>query len=59
VDRLTKSAHFIPIGEKDPLEKLSNIYMEEIVRLYGVLASIVFDRNPRFTSKFWARMQKL
>jgi hypothetical protein len=59
VDRLTKSAHFIPINEKDPLEKLSKIYMEEIVRLHGVLAGIVSDRDPRFTSKFWDRMQKM
>jgi transposase InsO family protein len=58
VDRLTKSAHFIPINENDPLEKPSMIYMEEIVRLHGVPTSIVFDRDPRFTSRFWERMQK-
>jgi hypothetical protein len=58
VDRLTKSAYFIPINEKDPLEKLSKIYMEEIVRLHGVPASIVSDRDSRFTSKFWVRIQK-
>jgi hypothetical protein len=58
VDRLTKSAHFILINEKDLLETLNKIYMEEIVRLHGVLASIISDRDPRFTSKFWVRMQK-
>jgi hypothetical protein len=52
VDKLTKSAHFITISEKDPFEKLSKIYMEEIVRLHRVLASIVSDRDLRFTSKF-------
>jgi hypothetical protein len=59
VDRLTTSVHFIPISEKDSLEKLSKIYMEEIIRIYGVLTSIVSDQDPRFTSKFWDRMQKL
>jgi hypothetical protein len=59
VDRLTKSAHFIPISEKDSLEKLSKIYMEEIVRLHGVPSSIVSDRDLRFTPKFYDRMQKL
>jgi hypothetical protein len=58
VDRLTKSVHFISINEKDPLKKLSKIYMEEIVRLYEVPTSIVSDRDPRFTSRFWERMQK-
>jgi hypothetical protein len=52
VDRLTKSVHFIPISEKNPLETLSKIYMEEIVRLHGVPASIVSDKDPRFTMKF-------
>jgi hypothetical protein len=58
VDRLTKSAHFILIYEKDSLEKLSKIYVEEIVRLHEMPASIVSDRDPRFTSRFWERMQK-
>jgi hypothetical protein len=56
MDRLTKSAHFIPNSEKDSLEKLGKIYIEEIVRLYGVPTSIAFDRDPRFTSKFWGRI---
>jgi hypothetical protein len=59
IDKLTKSAHFISISEKDDLEQLSKIYMEEIVRLHGVPASIVSNRDPRFTSKFWDRIQKL
>jgi hypothetical protein len=58
INRLTKSAHFIWINEKDPLEKLSKIYIEEIVQLHGVPTSIVSDRDPRFTSRFWGRMQK-
>jgi hypothetical protein len=52
VDRLTKFVHFIPICEKDSLEKLDKIYMEEVVRLHGVPASIISDRDPRFTLKF-------
>jgi hypothetical protein len=59
VDSLTKSAHFVLISEKDSLEKLGKIYMEEIVKLHGVPTSIVFDRDPRFTSRFWVKMQKL
>jgi hypothetical protein len=50
--------HFIPINEKDPLEMLSKIYVQEIIRLHGVPVSIVSDRDPRFTSRFWGRMQK-
>jgi hypothetical protein len=59
VDKLRKSVHFIPICEKDSLEKLGKIYIKEIVKLHGVPTSIVSDRDPRFTSKFWSRMQEL
>ena len=53
VDRLTKSAHFLPMKVTDSLEKLGQLYLQEIVRLHGVPVSIVSDRDPRFTSHFW------
>ena len=53
VDRLTKFAHFIPIRMNYSLDKLAELYINEIVRLHGVPASIVFDRDSRFTSGFW------
>ena len=43
VDRLTKSAHFLPVSKDDPLDKLAQLYVEEIVRLHGVSISIVSD----------------
>ena len=50
VDRLTKSAHFIPIRMDFSLAKLTKLYIKEIVRLHGVPSSIMSDRDPRFTS---------
>ena len=52
VDRLTKTAHFIPVRTTYSLEKLAELYVQEIIRLHGVLVSIVSDRDSRFTSKF-------
>ena len=57
VDRLTKSAHFLPVNVEDSLEKLARLYVDEIVRLHGVPVSIVSDRDPRFTSRFWPSLQ--
>ena len=57
VDRLTKSVDFLPINVEDSLEKLAQLYVDEIVRLYGVPVSIVSDRDPRFTSRFWPSLQ--
>ncbi|KAL0417133.1 UNVERIFIED_CONTAM: Transposon Tf2-11 polyprotein [Sesamum latifolium] len=58
VDRLTKSAHFLPIRQGDSLDKLAELYVAEIVRLHGVPVSIVSDRDPRFTSRFWGSLQR-
>ena len=57
VDRLTKSAHFLPIRETDSLEKLAKLYVNEIVILHGVPLSIVSDRDSHFSSRFWEALQ--
>ncbi|GJU47252.1 putative reverse transcriptase domain-containing protein [Tanacetum coccineum] len=53
VDRLTKSAHFIPMNEKYKMEKLTRLYLKEIVCRHGVPVSIISDRDPRFASSGW------
>ncbi|KAA0047001.1 ty3-gypsy retrotransposon protein [Cucumis melo var. makuwa] len=57
VDRLTKSAHFVPGKSIYTASKWAQLYMSEIVRLHGVPVSIVSDRDARFTSKFWKGLQ--
>ena len=56
VDRLTKSAHFLPVWLYYSMDRLAELYVNEIVRLYGIPLSIVSDRNPRFTSRFWKEL---
>ncbi|GJT64404.1 putative reverse transcriptase domain-containing protein [Tanacetum coccineum] len=58
VDRLTKSAHFLPIKEPDSTERLTRLYLKEVVSRHGVSVSITFDRDGRFTSHFWQSLQK-
>ncbi|GJX19763.1 putative reverse transcriptase domain-containing protein [Tanacetum coccineum] len=50
VDRLTKSAHFIPIRATDSMETLTRLYIKEIVSRHGVPISIISDRDSHFTS---------
>ena len=52
-DRLTKSAHFIPVKVTYNAEKLAKLYISEVVRLHGVPLSIISDRGTQFTSMFW------
>ncbi|GJT32654.1 putative reverse transcriptase domain-containing protein [Tanacetum coccineum] len=58
VDRLTKSAHFLPMRETDPMDKLARLYLKEVVTRHGIPVSIICDRDPRFTSNFWRSFQK-
>ncbi|GJV76027.1 putative reverse transcriptase domain-containing protein [Tanacetum coccineum] len=53
VDRLTKSAQFLPMKKTDSMKKLTHQYLKEIVYRYGVPVSIISDRDSRFTSGFW------
>ena len=57
-DRLTKSAHFLPIRETDKMEKLASLYIREVVSRHGVPVSIIPDRDSRFTSRFWQTLHK-
>ncbi|GJR44382.1 putative reverse transcriptase domain-containing protein [Tanacetum coccineum] len=58
VDRLTKSAHFLPMREDYKMERLARLYLNEIVAIHGVSVSIISDRDSRFTSRFWHSMQE-
>nr|GEW09999.1 hypothetical protein [Tanacetum cinerariifolium] len=58
VDRLTKSAHFLPMREDYKMDRLARLYLNEIVARHSVPISIISDHDNRFTSKFWQSMQK-
>ena len=52
VDKLTKTAHFIPVKFTHKAVNIADVYMREIARLHGIPKTIVSDRDPKFTSKF-------
>ncbi|GJW52253.1 putative reverse transcriptase domain-containing protein [Tanacetum coccineum] len=58
VDRLTKSAHFLPMKETDSMEKLTRQYLKEVVSSHGVPVPIISDCDGRFTSHFWQSLQE-
>ena len=58
VDRLTKTTHFLPVRTDYSLDKLENLYIKEIFRLHGIPISIISYRDPRFTSRFWGKLQE-
>lgn len=58
VDKLIKLTHFISVRVEYNSKKLSKIYVKEIVRLHGVLRSIISDRDTTYTYKFWDRLHE-
>ncbi|GKB23721.1 putative reverse transcriptase domain-containing protein, partial [Tanacetum coccineum] len=59
VDRLTKSAHFLPMSKNDSMDKLARLYMKEVATRHGIPVSIICDHDGRFTSIFWREFQRL
>lgn len=59
VDRLTRRVHFVPSHEIDTAVDVANSYFSNLFRNYGLPDSIVSDRDPKFTSKFWKRLMEL
>ena len=57
VNNLTKSAHFLPVKMDYSMDRLAELYVKEIVRLHGILFSIVLNRDLCFTSRFWKELQ--
>ncbi|GKE69176.1 reverse transcriptase domain-containing protein [Tanacetum coccineum] len=58
VDRLTTSAHFLPMREDYKMDRLAILYLNEIVARHGVPIPIISNRDSRFTSRFWQSMQE-
>nr|GFB01129.1 putative reverse transcriptase domain-containing protein [Tanacetum cinerariifolium] len=56
-DNISKSVIFTPIRETDPMDKLTRIYLKEVVTRHGILVSIISNRDPRFASNFWRSLQ--
>nr|GEW82031.1 reverse transcriptase domain-containing protein [Tanacetum cinerariifolium] len=58
VDRLTKSAYFLPMREDNSLEKLTRQCLKEVVSRHRVSVLIIFNRDGRFALHFWRSFYK-
>src|SRR5438132_11947423 len=53
VDRLTKTAHFIPVRTRYSMKTYAELYISRIVCLHGVPKTIMSNRGPQFVARFW------
>jgi len=56
VDHLSKYAHFCAHQHPFTIEKMAQIFMDNILKLHGMPNSIISDRDPTFTSNFWQEL---
>jgi hypothetical protein len=56
VNRLTKSAHFIPVNTNYNVQKNAEIYVARVLYLHGVPKTIIFDRGSQFVARFWEQL---
>jgi hypothetical protein len=58
VDRLTKSAHFIPVSTVYRVRQYVEIYISHIVHYHGIPKTIISDRGSIFVSHFWDQLHE-
>ncbi|GJU24265.1 putative reverse transcriptase domain-containing protein [Tanacetum coccineum] len=58
VDRLTTSAHFLPMREDYSTKRLAKFYIDEIAARHRIPVSIISDRDGWFTSRCWQTVQR-
>ena len=59
VDILTKYVHFIALSHPYSAAKVAHLFAQHVFKLYGMPTSLVSDRDPIFTAKFWAELMRL
>jgi hypothetical protein len=58
MDRLTKSAHFIPVGTRYRARQYAQLYIAHIVRYHGIPKTIIYDRGSIFVACFWEELHE-
>ena len=56
VERLTKSAHFLPVNTIYQAKKYAELYINRILCLHGVPKTIISDRGTHFVARFWEQL---
>jgi hypothetical protein len=57
VDKLTKSAHFIPVRDTYDVTDVAHVFVSEVICFHGIPKKIILDRDSRFTFRFWTSLQ--
>lgn len=56
VDRFTKYSHFIPLSHPYRAADVAQSFLDHVYKLHGLPSSLITDRDPIFTSRFWKEL---
>ncbi|CAI5947953.1 unnamed protein product [Closterium sp. NIES-65] len=59
IDKFYKMGHFIPTNATATAEATARLFFARIITIHGIPATLISDRDPKFTSKFWKELMGL
>lgn len=59
IDRFTKRVHFLATTSAAYAKQVASDFFNNIFKIHSLPDSVVSDRDPRFTSKFWTELMRL
>ncbi|CAI7866760.1 unnamed protein product [Closterium sp. NIES-54] len=59
MDKFSKMGHFIPTHTTARTEEMAQLFLKHIISQHGIPTTIISDRDPKFTSKFWKELMSL
>ncbi|CAI7882601.1 unnamed protein product [Closterium sp. NIES-53] len=59
IDKYSKMGHFIPTNATATAEATARLFFDRIITIHGIPATLISDRDPKFTSKFWKELMGL
>ncbi|GJP60934.1 hypothetical protein CLOP_g18151, partial [Closterium sp. NIES-67] len=59
IDKFSKMGHFIPTHTTARTEETTQLFVWYIISQHGIPTTLISDRDPKFTSKFWKELMSL
>ncbi|CAI7879496.1 unnamed protein product [Closterium sp. NIES-54] len=59
IDKFSEMGHFIPTHTTARTEETAQLFLKHIISQHGIPTTLISDRDPKFTSKFWKELMSL
>ncbi|CAI7931085.1 unnamed protein product [Closterium sp. NIES-54] len=59
IDKFSKMGHFLPTNATATTEATARLFFDRIITIHGIPTTLISDRDPKFTSKFWKELMGL